>query len=153
MRKRFTKNSGFSLVEVTIALGLVTFVLVALLGLFGVGMEASKGSMNSTALGQVLAHASLIKERVVPSEIEGEPDKVYLLAPGDDPLIVYYNRDGSLFAPGQDMEEADYTHAYKVTISAVSPSASGPPSGYFSLLKMDVEWQGGKTTAFSSVVY
>jgi uncharacterized protein (TIGR02598 family) len=41
-------RGGFSLVEVVIALGIVTFAIVALIGLFGVGLQASKQASEDT---------------------------------------------------------------------------------------------------------
>lgn len=44
---------AFSLVEVTIALGLVAYALLALLGLFVIGLSSSRESARETALAQI----------------------------------------------------------------------------------------------------
>ena len=49
---------GFSLVEVTIALGLLSYALLALLGLFTVGLSSSRESSMETALSQIALHVS-----------------------------------------------------------------------------------------------
>jgi uncharacterized protein (TIGR02598 family) len=49
---------GFSLVEVTIALGLVSYALLGLLGLLTVGLTSSRDSSVETALSQIALHAS-----------------------------------------------------------------------------------------------
>jgi uncharacterized protein (TIGR02598 family) len=49
---------GFSLIEVTIALGLVSYALLGLLGLFTVGLTSSRDSSMETALSQIVLHAS-----------------------------------------------------------------------------------------------
>ena len=50
--------NGFSLIEVTIALGLVAYALLALLGLFAVGLSSSRESTTVTALSQIALHVS-----------------------------------------------------------------------------------------------
>lgn len=49
---------GFSLVEVTLALGLVSYVLLGLLGLMVVGLNSSRESTVETALSQIALHVS-----------------------------------------------------------------------------------------------
>ncbi len=51
---RSHRPAGFSLVEVTLALGLVSFVLVALLGLFASGLNSNRASSVDTAVGQIV---------------------------------------------------------------------------------------------------
>lgn len=55
---------AFSLVEVTIALGIVSFALLALLGLFVVGLSSSKESAMDTAVAQIALHAATIYDGV-----------------------------------------------------------------------------------------
>lgn len=50
-----TEPAGFSLVEVVLALGIVSFALVALLGLFSVGLGASKRSGEDTEVANMSA--------------------------------------------------------------------------------------------------
>jgi len=52
------RTSGFSLVEVTIALGLVSYSLLAMLGIFAMGLSSSRDSSMETALSQIALHAS-----------------------------------------------------------------------------------------------
>lgn len=52
------RKRAFSLVEVTLALGLVAYSLVALLGLFAVGLSSSRSSSVETALSQIVMHIS-----------------------------------------------------------------------------------------------
>lgn len=55
---RTARRRGFSLVEVTIALGLVAYALLALLGLFVVGLSSSRESSVETALSQIALHVA-----------------------------------------------------------------------------------------------
>lgn len=53
-------RGGFSLVEVTIALGLVSYALLALLGLFTIALSSSRDSTMETALAQIVLHATSV---------------------------------------------------------------------------------------------
>ncbi|MBE2204363.1 MAG: hypothetical protein IAE94_08510 [Chthoniobacterales bacterium] len=63
-RKNNPPQSGnsraFSLVEVTIALGLVSYAILALLGLFTIALSSSRDSMRETTLSQIALHAASI---------------------------------------------------------------------------------------------
>lgn len=48
------KRSGFSLVEVTIALGVVTFAAVSILGLLPTGLVVMRDAMNQTVESQIV---------------------------------------------------------------------------------------------------
>ena len=43
-------RSGFSLVEVSLAMGILAFVVLAILGLLGVGMTSGRSAQTDTAL-------------------------------------------------------------------------------------------------------
>lgn len=58
LRKPNQSLRAFSLVEVTIALGLVSYALLALMGLFTVGLTSSRDSSVETALSQIALHAA-----------------------------------------------------------------------------------------------
>lgn len=51
-------GAGFSLVEVTIAIGVVSFALVALLGVIPVGLIATQDAMRQTAKSQIIKQIS-----------------------------------------------------------------------------------------------
>jgi uncharacterized protein (TIGR02598 family) len=57
-KTRVRRRNGFSLVEVTLALGLVSYALLGLLGLLTVGLTSSRDSSLETALSQIALHAS-----------------------------------------------------------------------------------------------
>jgi uncharacterized protein (TIGR02598 family) len=52
------KRAGFSLVEVTIAIGIVSFALVTLLGVVPVGLIATQEAMRQTAESQIIKQIS-----------------------------------------------------------------------------------------------
>lgn len=47
-------RSGFSLVEITIAIGIVAYALVAIVGLFAVGLKSSRESVIETSLARIV---------------------------------------------------------------------------------------------------
>jgi len=57
-KRNFRSVRAFSLVEVTIALGLVSYTLLGLLGLFIVGLNSNRESTMETALAQIALHVS-----------------------------------------------------------------------------------------------
>ena len=67
--RRPQPSAGFSLVEVTIAVGLVSYTLLALLGLFTVALSSSRDSTMETALAQIVLHASSTYDGAVPERV------------------------------------------------------------------------------------
>jgi uncharacterized protein (TIGR02598 family) len=55
MRSRNYKNSSFSLVEVTLALGVAAFCLIALFGLIPVSMQTNRNATSQTAATSIIA--------------------------------------------------------------------------------------------------
>jgi uncharacterized protein (TIGR02598 family) len=55
MRSRNYKNSAFSLVEVTLALGVAAFCLLALFGLIPVSMQTNRNATSQTAATSIIA--------------------------------------------------------------------------------------------------
>ncbi len=53
MKKRFT--SGFSLVELTLALGIAAFSLIAVFGLMPVGVQTNRNATSQTAAANIMA--------------------------------------------------------------------------------------------------
>lgn len=50
MKYSSSGHSGFSLVEISIALGILAFVMLAIVGLMGVGLDSSKSARVETAM-------------------------------------------------------------------------------------------------------
>jgi uncharacterized protein (TIGR02598 family) len=61
------RSQAFTLVEVTLALGLVSFVLLSLLGLFVVGLTSSRDSSLETALSKIAVDVSSSYDSTLPS--------------------------------------------------------------------------------------
>lgn len=119
LAKRFAR-SGFSLVEVTIALGLVSYALIALLGLFVVGLNASRDSSRETALGQIMLHA---RSTYNPT----------------NPPVNFYNNEG--------FNTTNVSERYFQATYTPLPYSVANTSTNFQLVKIDiVSLQGSRTT-------
>ncbi|MEY2490893.1 MAG: hypothetical protein QOC70_2835 [Verrucomicrobiota bacterium] len=55
MNRRIHSSAGFSLVEVTLALGVAAFCLIALFGLLPLGVQANQNAISQTAAASVLS--------------------------------------------------------------------------------------------------
>jgi uncharacterized protein (TIGR02598 family) len=51
-------DSGFSLIEVTFAIGIISFCLVAIFGLFGVGLNSNRQSTTDATLASIASRLS-----------------------------------------------------------------------------------------------
>ena len=80
------ERSGFSLVEVTLAIGIVAFALLAIIGLIPVGLNSSRDAIDAT-------HSSLIGQDVQTRVKSSVTSATF--SGGDTTLPPwYYNRDG-----------------------------------------------------------
>ena len=68
MNCSFSSKSGFSLAEVTLALGIAAFCLVAVFGLIPVGVQTSRNATSQTAATNILA-AVVADLRATPNTI------------------------------------------------------------------------------------
>jgi uncharacterized protein (TIGR02598 family) len=68
MTRSFSSKSGFSLAEVTLALGIAAFCLVAVFGLIPVGVQTNRNATSQTAATNILA-AVVADLRATPNTI------------------------------------------------------------------------------------
>lgn len=73
------RNGGFSLVEVVLALGIVAFALVSILGLFPVALGAAKESATET-------HSAMIAQ-LIAGQIRSQAASQATFASGPDPTV------------------------------------------------------------------
>lgn len=129
MNHRIHFPAGFSLVEVTLALGLAAFCLIALFGLLPLGVQTNHGSISQTAAASVLS--SVVADlRATPQASQTSPQ--YEITFGSEKLL-YFDGEGRAVTP------TDPTTAprYRVTIT-FPPSPVGAFAPTFVSLK--VSW-------------
>lgn len=113
-------SSGFSLVEIIIALGLVTFAVTATVGLLPVGLTSLNQSMNQTVEAQILRS---ISSQCVVTKFDS------LAANG-----LYFDVDG------QSVSSADAYYSVKLSTNAPSYPGSAVAQGLpSSLVSLKVE--------------
>lgn len=123
-RQRSQKSRrGFSLIEVTIALGLVSFVAVSVIGLLPTGLSVMRNAMDQTVEAQIVRSISGQSQVANFTNLtQGGPS--------------YFDHEGQLLSSG---EGARYT----VTLSRhspVFPGSSGAPTGLSnSLVSLQIE--------------
>ncbi len=96
---------GFSLVEVTIALGLVTFIAVSVIGLLPTGLSSMRDAVNQTVEAQIVR--SIAGQSVVANFANLTSGSPY-----------YFDHEGQSMASGADA-------AYTVTVSQHAPVFPG----------------------------
>ncbi len=109
MRKvrRVLAGAGFSLIEVVLALGVITFVLVAVLGLLPVGIQTFRESTADTRAAQ-MARAIFATLRTEPFEavrIGGETLDLATLETADwskPGAVLYADNEGALITSADD---------------------------------------------------
>jgi len=127
MRRKVNQQSGaFTLVEVTLAIGIMAFSLLALLGLFSVGFQASRRSADATTLPKVI-------EQLKQEEKSGSGTEVGATR------TVFFTYDG---------EETTAANAhYQCEIEATSPDVTVLPhtSGNLVLLTITITSPGNES--------
>lgn len=110
MKSRFPRPNGFSLVEVTIALGLISFGLVTMIGLMPTGLEVLRNSTQQTIDTQILQQIS--NDLVVNSFNSRSDFSTFNTA------TLYFNEEAQLLASGTGAR-------YKAVLQDQSPSLPG----------------------------
>lgn len=94
-RRQRQRHSGFSLIEVTMALGLMTFVSFGLLGLIPEGMNNFRKSMDYTVQAQITQELASMVQRTSYADLQGMGTSYFYDGEGTqvksahDPTAVY----------------------------------------------------------------
>lgn len=143
-------RSGFSLVEVVLALGVISFAIVAILGVVPVGLSTGHSAQNETRAAQIaqdilsslasqaqatFTGTSYIKQPPTPTAsdfnygIQLTNSYTYTFAA---------DNDGHLAVPFNG--QTAFSFPYQVTVS-VSPNLSGFQAGNASQVTVTIAWQ------------
>lgn len=120
------RGFGFTLVEVTLALGLLSFGLVAIYGLLPVGLSTFRESVSDTVQTTVTQSISTLVHQTKFSNITGGQDRVAsLLQSGEEPVSVdpvyyYFDDEGTRIS---DPRMSAYTAAAWFTPEVSIPAA------------------------------
>ena len=136
--KRFRSRAAFSLVEVTIALGVAAVCLVAVMGLLPVGINTNQASFQQTIATNILS-AVVSDLRTVPKGANNSSKQYKIVFPNSansPPAFVYFSHDGST---GQKPDKAETDTVFYATISYMAPPA-GAGDRTATVLHVQVAW-------------
>lgn len=120
-------RTGFSLVEVTLALGVAAFCLIAIFGLLPLGIQLNQNAISQTAAASVLS--SVVADlRATPKANPASP--LYDITFGTAKLL-YIDGEGSSVSPTDPNASA----RYRVTVT-FHPSSAGAFAPTFANLKV-----------------
>lgn len=121
MSRRLHHSAGFSLVEVTLALGVAAFCLITLFGLLPVGVKTNQSSTSQTAAAAVLS--SVVADlRATPKTSLTSPQ--YEITFGT-PKILYFDSEGRAVTPTDP--NASLRHRLTVTFPS-NPAGTYAPT-------------------------
>jgi type II secretory pathway pseudopilin PulG len=115
---------GFSLIEVVLAIGIVSFSLIAILGLLPMALNGERQSQDETHMAHIASQifADLQARGTFEIAPNTAPIKVLPYAsgnPSSTPTPAYYSTDEELLLPGSAAA------AYIVTLTLVPPASTG----------------------------
>ena len=90
-----TKKTGaFSLVEITVAIGVIAFVLVAILGLLPIGMKSGREAIDATRTSLI---AQDVVNRIRASMMSNDPTSQFYFGayPANEASFFFYTADGA----------------------------------------------------------
>ena len=121
MSRRDRESGGFSLVEVTLALGVAAFCLLTLFGLLPLGFQTNQNSISQTTAASLLS--SIVADlRATPKT---RPTSVQYVITFGIAKVLYLDAEGRAVSPMNPTA----TPRYRASISfPPSPGGSGPPT-------------------------
>jgi type II secretory pathway pseudopilin PulG len=151
MKRSPPEAAGFSLVEVTLALGVAAFCLIALLGLLPTGVKTQQNSIQQTTANQILSQIgsflradvrlpSGLYRQVCPNPPDpGDPCNWDALhghwaTVGQPPDSLYFTQAGKQTGNVNGSPPADAVFRAKITYNPV------PPTGGTSVANVVVSW-------------
>jgi len=127
MNRRCHLTMGFSLVEVTLALGIAAFCLIALFGLLPLGIQTNQNSISQTAAASVLSSVVADLRATPKTSLTSLQFEITF----GTAKILYFDGEGRAVAP----TDVNATPRYRVTI-AFPPSPAGSFAPTFVSLKI-----------------
>jgi type II secretory pathway pseudopilin PulG len=138
MKRRWWKTSGFSLVEVTLALGVAAFCLLAVLGLLPTGLKTQQAGIEQTAANTISSQivADLSAALRLPPGLQSKQFNLHgHWAEALTPDILYFANDGT-FIPGSTNQNPPPPTAVFVAVVTYLR----PPTETTSLADVTVVW-------------
>ncbi len=161
MRMPDPKRDGFSLVEVTLALGISAFCLVAIFGLLPVGLSTSQSAIQQTAANGILSAVISDLRATPPTQPPGQPvySQEYSIPIPANPVssppaavTVFFNESGgkALTAPearyrltaqflpnGSSAAAATFVNLMVSWPASIDPNSARPPGSVLMFTALD----------------
>ncbi len=165
---RIRKQSGasFSLVEVVLALGVVGFAIIAILGVIPVGLKASRGSQDETRAAHIAQSIfASLSSQVLKRDATGQPvlsggqtqlnDAVKIPLPNNQSFSVDLTSSAtpataSIYADNDGrITSAATGAAYAITIltNNLPPGFAAGDAGYANQVTLTIAWPAGAAAA------
>jgi uncharacterized protein (TIGR02598 family) len=140
--------AGFSLVEIVLALGVVAFAIVAILGVLPVGLQTSHGSQNDT-------RATLIAQAIfasLVSQARAQFDNMQLILADGSPLAFPLAQSStiSLYADNDGNLLRSRTNAAFAITGATNADPTGFDSGYANQVVLTIGWPATPVAAIQT---
>lgn len=136
---------GFSLVEVTLALGVIAFALVAILGVFPAGLRSSLASQNETRAAQFAAAIFAAMDSQAATQFNGV--KLPLFSGTPPTMDLANSATATIFADNDGKMTAASTGAtYRITVTTNS-APTGLDPGYANQVTVGVAWPANAPAA------
>jgi uncharacterized protein (TIGR02598 family) len=142
--KRSLSRSGFSLVELTLAIGVAAFCLIAVAGLLPVAAKTNRAAVQQTTANDILS--AIVNDFHSTPKNAGNSSKQYkALFPNNrnNPGYLYFSNEGST---GQKADHPTSDTTFYATITYMNPPA-GSGSKTATLFDVKVSWPYGGATS------
>lgn len=141
------KTSGFSLVEVTLALGVAAFCLITVVGLMPVGVQTNRNAISQTAATSIISSVLADIRTTARGTASATPSALYVInipardASNTTPQIRYFDSTGQFAALGANSR-------YQLNVTFPANPDSGTSKTTYGYLK--VTWPAAATPANAS---
>ena len=110
-----SRHSGFTLIEVTFALGVMSFAFVGLLGLIPAGLQSFRSAIDTSVRSQIV-------QRVSSEAMQTDFDLLVSSSPADR----YFDDQGAEVSPQRSTYQVRVSVASKTELPAISTMAENP---------------------------
>lgn len=141
MNRSFHSAGAFSLVELTLALGIAAFCLMAVFGLMPVGVQTSRNASSQTASTSILANVVSDLRRApvprpTPTPVRSSLYGIMIPATGDangTPQILYFDENGRFATSIAAPSPSPWVPRYQLRVTFPSPAPNNSGSTYADL--------------------
>jgi uncharacterized protein (TIGR02598 family) len=133
------RETGFSLVETALALGILSFAFVGLLGVIPVGLNIFANAINATVESQIVQRVTTVARQTKFSQLSkldynpGQKD-------GEETPDFYFNEQGTEVVEAEEIKQLRYVYTAAVVLQPESgiPASSGAQSSNPNLATLNI---------------